>query len=171
MDHGFPRREKKKRVAYTRSEIHRTGRMMSPGRKKVHAHKGIHVRESERRRTRRISWQEGGGDPMGGRSDKWRNERKKKGSRSRESGARVAQEEEAKQVRCIYPAWTQVLSSLLVQARRMDPRILFVGNSGRGQLQKPSSPVVDDHRAFSYPRERIPSFYGAEGRDESFFIS
>ena len=56
--------------------------MSPPREKKVHAHKGIHVRESERRRTRRISWQEGGRgpelDPMGGRSDKWRNERRRK---------------------------------------------------------------------------------------------
>lgn len=47
-------------------------------------------------------------------------------------------------------AWTQVLWSLFVQGRRMDPRILFVRNSGRGQLQKPPRSSLD-RRAFLAP--------------------
>jgi len=53
-------------------------------------------------------------------------------------------------------AWTQVFWSLFVQGRRMDPRILFVRNSGQGQLQKPprfSGP--DDRRAFLALGKRI----------------
>lgn len=61
-------------------------------------------------------------------------------------------------------AWTQVLWSLFVQGRRMDPRILFVRNSGRGQLQKPPRSSVD-RRAFLAPGK------GQRKGDESFFIS
>lgn len=94
---------------------------------------------------------------MGGRSDKWRNE---KGSGSRESRARVAQEEEAKagQMHLLHGRRSfRVYSS---RSEEWTPESFSLVIQDGAQLQKPSSPVVDDHRAFSYPQERIPSLYG-----------
>lgn len=48
-------------------------------------------------------------------------------------------------------AWTQVLWSSFVQGRRMDPRILFVRNSGRGPAAKTPSILALDRRAFLAP--------------------
>lgn len=64
-------------------------------------------------------------------------------------------------------AWTQVLWSLFVQGRRMDPRILFVRNSGRGQLQKPPQSSVD-RRAFLAPGKGYRK--GARERGTNLFL-
>lgn len=66
-------------------------------------------------------------------------------------------------------AWTQVLWSLFVQGRRMDPRILFVRNSGRGQLQKPPRSSLD-RRAFLAPGKGYRKGARARARGTNLFL-